>query len=75
MRGERGGLHREVEKKKKLSREVSSSRDGVLSRRQRGGVRVQHGKRGVLPEAAEDLPVSPAGHRGLRDVVRGDDLV
>lgn len=60
---------------RKLSREVSSSRDGAYSRRQRGGVRVQHGKRGVLSEAAEDLPVSPAGHRGVRDDVRGDDII
>lgn len=62
-------------KKRKVETEVSSSRDGVFSCRQRGGVRVQHGKRGVLPEAAEDLPVSPAGHRGLRDDVRRDDIV
>lgn len=38
-------------------------------------MRVQHGKRGVLPAAAEDLPVSPAGYRGLWDVVRGDDIL
>lgn len=71
-------LYREgkKKKKKKVESEVSSGRDGVFSRRQqRGGVRVQHGKRGVLPQAAEDLPVSPAGHGGLRDDVRGDDIV
>lgn len=38
-------------------------------------MRVQHGKRGVLPEAAEDLPVPAAAHGGVRDAVRGDDLV
>lgn len=38
-------------------------------------MRVQHGKRGVLPEAAEDLPMSPSGHRGLRGDVRGHDVV
>lgn len=29
----------------------------------------------MLPEAAEDLPVPAVAHRGVRDVVRGDDLV
>lgn len=29
----------------------------------------------MLPEAAEDLPVSAAGHGGLRDDVRGDGVV
>lgn len=54
----------------KVASEVCRSRDGVFSRRQWGGVRVQHGKRGVLPQAAQDLPVPAAAHRGLRDVVR-----
>lgn len=40
-----------------------------------GGPRVQHGERGVLQEAAQDLPVSPAAHRGLRDDLRRDDLL
>lgn len=65
-------IHREVES---CVGEVSSSRDGAYSRRQWGGVRVQHGKRGVLPEAAQDLPVSPTSHRSVRDDVRGYDVV
>lgn len=47
----------------------------VFSRRQWGGVRVQHGKRGVLPQAAPDLPVPAAAHRGLRDVLRRHDVL
>lgn len=52
----------------------------VLQQHRRGGlavglrarvrVRVRHGERGVLPQAAQDLPVPAAGHRGVRDVVR-----
>lgn len=64
--------HREGEK---VESELSSGRDGAFAHRRRGGVRVQHGKRGVLPEAAEDLPMSPSGHRGLRGDVRGHDVV
>lgn len=60
---------------KKVESEVSTSRDGAFSRRRRGGVRVQHGKRGVLSQAAADLPVPAAGHRGLRDDVRGTHVL
>lgn len=55
--------------------EVSSGSDGTLWRRRWGGARVRHGKRGVLPEAAEDLPVPRPGHGGRRDDVRRDDVV
>lgn len=39
-----------------------------------GGLRL-HGKRDVLPQAAEDLPGPAAGHRGLRDDVRRDGVL
>lgn len=29
----------------------------------------------MLPEAAEDLPVSAGAHRGLRRLLRGDDVL
>ena len=43
--------------------------------RPRGGVRAEHGERGVLQETAEDFPVSPADHRGVRDDLRGHDVL
>lgn len=60
---------------KSLGGKFPSGRDGAFWRRRRGGLPVQHGKRGVLQEAAEDLPGSPAAHRGLRDVLWRDDVL